>query len=333
MPFRPNPVDESAQVPCPVGNGRAGMVGMFESDVLDIAIGMVLIFLMMSIIMTAVQEALEGWLKTRATHLERALVELFQGDAAAVRAFYAHPLVFALYRGDAPMGKGQGPTYIPRESYSAALMDMIHRGDPLPPGLKQAYAGLQRVAGEDVGRLRREVEGWYDGAMDRASGWFKRRTQRNLFLMGLAAALLLNINAVGISQFLNANHTQRERLLRLAEKQTPESLASDAKQLGFEAEIYDLGMPVGWNAAARKWTFREFNPPPGTPAGGVIADRILPAVGLAAGYLITALATMLGAPFWFDVLNRLMVIRSTVKPKEKSPDEPSADGGKADAKN
>ena len=34
---------------------------------------------------------------------------------------------------------------------------------------------------------------------------------------------------------------------------------------------------------------------------------------------------MLGAPFWFDVLNRLMVIRSTVKPKEKSPDE--ADGG------
>ena len=34
---------------------------------------------------------------------------------------------------------------------------------------------------------------------------------------------------------------------------------------------------------------------------------------------------MLGAPFWFDVMNRFMVVRSTVKPKEKSPDEASVD--------
>ncbi len=305
---------------------------LFGSDVLDIAIGMVLIFLMMSIIMTAVQEALEGWLKTRATHLEHALTELFQGDTTAVAAFYAHPLVFALYQGN-PIGKGKGPTYIPRETYSAVLMDMIHLGDPvLPDGLRQAYAGLQRAVGDDAKRVRREVEGWYDGAMDRASGWFKRRTQRNLFGMGLIAALALNINAVGISQFLNANHTQRERLLRIAEKLPPETLATPQQQRNFEADIYDLGMPVGWNAAARKWTFREFNPPPGRAAGGVILDGVMPAIGLAVGYLITALATMLGAPFWFDVLNRLMVIRSTVKPKEKSPDEPSADGGKAQPK-
>jgi hypothetical protein len=34
---------------------------------------------------------------------------------------------------------------------------------------------------------------------------------------------------------------------------------------------------------------------------------------------------MLGAPFWFDVLNKFMVIRSTVKPYEKSPPEASED--------
>jgi hypothetical protein len=43
------------------------------------------------------------------------------------------------------------------------------------------------------------------------------------------------------------------------------------------------------------------------------------------GWFITALAATLGAPFWFDVLNKVMVIRSTVKPKEKSPDEASED--------
>jgi hypothetical protein len=43
------------------------------------------------------------------------------------------------------------------------------------------------------------------------------------------------------------------------------------------------------------------------------------------GWLLTALAVSLGAPFWFDMLNKIIVVRSTVKPKEKSPDEKSKD--------
>lgn len=43
------------------------------------------------------------------------------------------------------------------------------------------------------------------------------------------------------------------------------------------------------------------------------------------GWLITAAAISLGAPFWFDTLNRFMIVRSTIKPKEKSPEEGSKD--------
>src|SRR5207249_1908881 len=43
------------------------------------------------------------------------------------------------------------------------------------------------------------------------------------------------------------------------------------------------------------------------------------------GWLITALAATMGAPFWFDLLNKVMVIRATVKPHEKSPEEASED--------
>jgi hypothetical protein len=43
------------------------------------------------------------------------------------------------------------------------------------------------------------------------------------------------------------------------------------------------------------------------------------------GWLLTALAISLGAPFWFDMLNKFIVVRSTVKPKEKSPEEKSKD--------
>jgi hypothetical protein len=53
------------------------------------------------------------------------------------------------------------------------------------------------------------------------------------------------------------------------------------------------------------------------------------------GWIITALAVSLGAPFWFDMLNKIMVVRATVKPAEKSgtaaskdakPEEGSGDG-------
>jgi hypothetical protein len=43
------------------------------------------------------------------------------------------------------------------------------------------------------------------------------------------------------------------------------------------------------------------------------------------GWLITACAVSFGAPFWFDMLNKIMVVRSTIKPQEKSQPEASKD--------
>jgi hypothetical protein len=43
------------------------------------------------------------------------------------------------------------------------------------------------------------------------------------------------------------------------------------------------------------------------------------------GWVITGFAISLGAPFWFDLLNKIMVVRSTVKPHQKSPEESSED--------
>ena len=79
------------------------------------------------------------------------------------------------------------------------------------------------------------------------------------------------------------------------------------------------GIPLGW----------RFKPEPGQSPKDFGRDwRRAPNTGLGwllkiAGILFTGFAVSLGAPFWFDVLNKVMVIRSTVKPDEKSPDEAS----------
>ena len=61
-----------------------------------------------------------------------------------------------------------------------------------------------------------------------------------------------------------------------------------------------------------------------TNAGAVCAS-LYGILLLLVGYVATAAALTLGAPFWFDVLNKIMVIRSTVKPREKSQEEGSED--------
>jgi hypothetical protein len=49
-------------------------------------------------------------------------------------------------------------------------------------------------------------------------------------------------------------------------------------------------------------------------------DVIAPILGL----LITAFAATLGAPLWFDVLNRITVLRATIKPSD-TPSDQAAD--------
>ena len=85
-----------------------------------------------------------------------------------------------------------------------------------------------------------------------------------------------------------------------------------------QCQITDLGLPIGWTD--EEWPGLHFW------EGKAFFSRWYPPFrSHLFGWLLTALAISLGAPFWFDMLNKLIVVRSTVKPKEKSPEEKSKD--------
>ncbi len=341
---------------------------MFGSEVLDVAIGLILVFMLTSIVLTAVQEVLESWFKSRAADLNSAIYELLQRNDEFVENLYKHPLVFALHRGGiagrfnhseiaSPTGwkswslfgadwqnvrklRGELPSYIPRETFAAALLDLLKTQkesmkEPGPSDLGKidsivrAYDALNRLSGGDLGRVRTEIEGWYDGAMDRASGWFKRRTQKTLFWLGLSCAVALNLNAITIARYLATDEQARHYVTRYAEQITgPDKPPPGTPELEslHKALQEEVGLPIGWSDANLQRNAPNLKFSSNWQAGATLQGLIW-FITLLLGYLITAFAAMLGAPFWFDVLNRVMVIRSTVKPKEKSPDEPSEDGG------
>lgn len=91
------------------------------------------------------------------------------------------------------------------------------------------------------------------------------------------------------------------------------------KYLTNEQQLLALGLPVGWDSPddpQRKWPGTNFTKPGGW--WDQLKWHWL-------GWLLTALAISLGAPFWFDLLNKFIVIRSAVKPQEKSPEKKSKD--------
>ena len=106
--------------------------------ILDVAIGVTLIFLTLSAICSSVNELIANFLKLRATFLEQGILSLL-GDPSLARQLIEHPLL-----GRSGTQPRTLPAYIASDSFALALMDLLRR---------RAGPPIARV-----NRLRAEVE-------------------------------------------------------------------------------------------------------------------------------------------------------------------------------
>jgi hypothetical protein len=321
---------------------------------------MIFVYLLLSLLCSAVAEYIEAKLNYRAKDLEKGLRLLLDQKIPEQLSYkklgtvtdtvaeylYAHPLVKALYRGEKP------PSYIPARTFSLALWDLVfpaaeregsaggaqslekirdsvQNNKLIGDELRRAVLTLIDDAEGDFEKARKNIEDWYDGTMDRVSGWYKRRVHVILLVMGLAVAALVNADSINIAKAFMRNDALRQSVVAQAERAaaapTPQPTPTPAdpaerdrlaaqKVVDVKAQIDTLGLPIGWvSSTAIPDDPRRF---PGT-----VGDWGLKIIGL----LITALAVSQGAPFWFDLLNKFIVIRSTVKPREKSQPEGTKD--------
>lgn len=361
---------------------------MFGSEILDVAAGLAFLFAALSLFATGAREVIEGWLQTRAIHLERGIRALLADPkgTGATTAFYNHPVIASLYTGQyaaagqqdaAPSlltgrcfdGKDSTqrlkfgsslPAYIPARNFATALLDIAGRpsvaeGEPerpltvaairegfedriTEPGLRRAVSLALDTAGDDIERARTNLEKWFDSAMDRVSGRYRKETQWILFAIGLFTAVALNVDAIKVTQALYTNEGLRTAVLAEAEAVSAAEQAKPgtgeatlgckpAKDLAEPASctqqrLTKLGLPIGWDMEGVSLSLCV---PLVSDNCHILIDPRGMSWSSLPGWLLTALAISLGAPFWFDLLNKIMVIRSTVKPHEKSPEEASED--------
>ena len=340
---------------------------------LDVAIGLTFIYLLLSLICSSVNELISAILKARADFLERGIIHLLEDEQFASK-MYQHPLIRSLggkvHPFWAKLGMKEKPAYIPARNFALALMDMINPGigtqdaltpavaspawaanaepsgshllealktEPsgLPPGVRRALVSLVQAAGADAARSRQNIEDWYNSAMDRVSGAYKRRTQYTIFCIGIVVTIGINADSLTIFKRLTSDKTLAAAVADTAEqytraqdatpvpvdpRQSPEEQKDHAeRELKRKLDTLDrLGLPIGWDKKDENST------PPGWPGMTHLYDAAPRSQRLLLfhwpGWLLTAFAVSFGAPFWFDLLNRFMVVRSTIKPKEKSRD-------------
>lgn len=296
---------------------------------LDILIGLFTVFLLFSTICTAIVEAIAAWSGVRSKNLESALKEFISGNPGGnnnvVTQFYDHPLIKSLSKNE----DGR-PSYIPAKTFRQVIeslvigenagLNLIESISQLPDDKTNNLTGiLKTLANEadgDEQRLRLALESHFDAVMDRASGWYKRHAQNVTYAVAVVLVLSFNVDTLVLVKQLSSNPEVLQKLLTVTEEQvkgddkgstscvskSPEEQlkeatckAKSALQIQHDAvnSLTSAGVSIGWT----DWDdfYDAFH------------SHWLAKI---AGLLISIIAVSLGAPFWFDILQRFMQIRA-----------------------
>jgi hypothetical protein len=275
------------------------------STALDVAIGLVFMYLLLGLSVTTSQELLATALGWRAKNLYAAVADMLKSGTKSPLAeeLYAHPLVRNLVQKEL----GRLPSYIPSKTFALALLDILQRKTSVSSAigadaaLRSAKQLMSELSDASVSKELKQtltlligdaerheqnidkqaakfsecIEVWFNDRMTRAGGWYKRQAQYVSLALGALVTLAFNADTVRVAQELWDNASLRAAVVASAE----------GANHGAASALQTSHLPLGW------------------------ASGVTPTAPL--GWAITALAVSLGSNFWFDALGKLLQLRGT----------------------
>jgi hypothetical protein len=280
---------------------------MLNSTVLDVAIGLVFTFLAMSLAVSSIVEAVASVLNWRSTTLLQGIKDLLNDSdfTGLARSMYNHALIDPRDNGKAQKEQDvkYAPAYIDPKQFADALVDVVQIRQDSSDRIKAAIDArvadgqlngllkgiVDRSAG-DLTKLRDQIADWFDNSMDRLSGVYKRKTQLWSFAIALTLAGIFNVSAIDVGKAL----WQQPMLARTI------APSANLKLVDALQQLEELGLPIGWTDSRLR-----------SLESSIGLEMLL-------GWLITGVATLFGAPFWFDALERIVRLKgSGPSPAEK----------------
>ncbi len=294
--------------------------------ILEVIVGMIFTFMLLSLLGTTFNELVSAWRGWRGFYMEEALKRLleFRDNPEVFHKFKQNAMFRQLMQHKAPLRVSQAPAYLSAANFSSILSNVLKKkneavqsaddflqGLPEESQLRQVLEQFKEEGHTSVEAFKSRLQAWFDDVMYQSSGWYKRHLQFVTFFVGLGIAGILNADSFQIYQNLNANAVNRQKLAALAtafsnnnqtlpapasptdtvangEKKNPINTFLNTAEFKETSNILGLGwQPNDLFVSPKAWLLRVL------------------------GWFITALAISLGAPFWFDVLKKIITIQST----------------------
>ena len=105
------------------------------------------------------------------------------------------------------------------------------------PQLQQSLRSLFVSVGKDVDRFKMALEGWFNAAMDRVTGWYKRFAQKWMIVIGFILAAILNVDTLRIVRELSKNPNLAKAVAAQAESYGKGGYRATKTQAERHAEI------------------------------------------------------------------------------------------------
>ena len=308
---------------------------MFGSQMLEVMIGLLLTYLALSVACSGIKEVIASLFALRSKTLEAAIRNmLLDVNGNVAQKLFEHPVI----AGSVPPGK-KLPSYISSRNFALALLDTLApTKDAAQPrtlqDLRASIAALPQTklrntllgfidsAKGDLDSAQKKIERWFDDTMERASGWYKRVAQKVIFVAGFVLCLALNADTFQIAKDLWSDEALRSAVMTQATERVREGKSvnpSDssasvvtAASVPISDQLRQVGediraaqpLPFGWSHEPNGALRVMFSWP-----GGMF--KFL-------GILVSSFAILMGAPFWFDMLNRIINLRISGNPPAPS---------------
>lgn len=229
--------------------------------------------------------------------------------------------------------------------YVRGLLSSDH--SPIKGEAKKIMLAILDESGTDFNRFVEGLQKFFDDAMDRVTGWYKTKYKGILFLISFVITAILNVDSVNIVTSLWAD---KDKLASMAgaisedfkassnvndgnyifkndagdtlaffkidtdtsfikadttQKVTPGSISRNVN-----VKLTQAGIPIGWTK----------NNYPTQSCCSDLLGFIWVWLKKIIGWLVTSFALYLGAPFWFDLLNKFVNIRGVGKKPGPQPE-------------
>ena len=226
---------------------------------------------------------------------------------------------------------------------SNLLQDLKHKLEgnkiPLIKGkFKTKLLTLIDKSQNDLDRFKTELESFYNKSIEQLGSWYKRKIKMILFGYGALLAIVFNVDTFHLGKVLWQKPSEATTFVAQIEnykakkKDTTMTAADSTLQQIANETVKDIQknygtlkpLPIGWNnketapfvrvlgiknkaeKAAKKFQ---------TTAKAAWFDILTKLLG----WFVTAAAVSLGAPFWYDVFNKMLNIRKSIAPLPPPP--------------